>query len=636
MTVDADVTTSAPPYALVTTSDDLVELAARCNAAEYLGFDTEFSGPTIRDPNGRPGRKVFLDPFQTRLAGFSVATPAKGSDPGWSAYVPLRHDWHGFNPNAHAPEALAVLNVVLGSGKPVWAHYVKGELRVLANEGLDVTRVTWRDSLVLAWLLNKGVGPKGRLGLKALAAEHLGHVMTTYAEATKGFDPHAIHTVQAHVVGPYAADDARCTLALGQLWEPEARKEGVWRAFVDLEMPLVPVLRHMEDVGIGVDDAFLADAEVSLTALVGACEEAWFDLTKTDIARTAACADRMYNDLAWWPTRGLKPLAKSGAWPMDAATLEALGRMDLGPDGRAALELRLRWAEASKLLGTYVTRLRSQARWYPDGRIRPSWNQTAVDTGRLSCSGPNLMNQPGSSPGMPVLRRAFRARPGFKLVVADQSQLEPRMLAHLSKDPALLAVWAPDGPGDVYLGIATDLGITRAAAKVVFLAVSYGMAPGTLAARLGLSYAEGKAILDRFWAKYSAVAAWCGGRLKEAQTTGRVRTLTNRFRALNLAEPEWRVANQARNTPVQGSAADVMKMAMIKLHRRWVERGWLADGTAAILVQCHDELVCEVRENRVVLAGCDVRELMENAWGPGLLVPLKAEPKVVDSWDEGK
>ena len=616
------------PYHHVTTSGDLDVLARRWADAAAYGLDTEFYGPTIYDPFARKKRnRHFLDPFRTQLAGYSVALPD-----GYRAYVPLRHvDGH----NADLGPALGMLQAALRRrGVPVWAHFVKGELRILANEGIDPSHAEWRDSMILGWLLGKWVGSKKRLGLKPLVAEHLGVTATTF-EDVAGEAVNAIHTVPARTVGPYAAADAAHTLALGQLWEPEARATGCWKAFVDLEMPLVPVLRHCEDVGVPVDGPYLDEAVRSLTVLVGALEEAWWDLVGVEIGRAAACAEVLYSQRAWWPVRGLKRLAASGAWPMDATTLEGLQGRVAGP-GAEALDLRLRWAAAAKLLGTYVSRLRVQAGWYPDGRIRPSWNQTSVDTGRLSCSNPNLQNQPGTLDDLPTLRRAFRARPGYLLVVADQSQLEPRVLAHLSGDAALAATWGPDGTGDVYAAVAGDLGITRKAAKVVFLAVMYGKAHWSLARDLSITEDEAQAILDRFWAKYPDVARWRSDQVREARTTGRVRTLCGRFRTLDLSLPTWRVANQAANTPIQGSAADLMKLVMIRLYRRWTERGWLADGTAAILAQVHDELVTEVREEWCAAAAADLQDAMEHAWPRGLRVRLVAKPMVVTSWDQAK
>ncbi|MBI4366997.1 MAG: DNA polymerase I [Deltaproteobacteria bacterium] len=586
-------------YALVVDEAALAAWAERIRAAGVVAIDTETTG---------------VDPMQAGLVGISFATA-----PGQAAYLPIAHRYADAPPQL----SLAVIQEHLGPllADPAirkYAQHAKFDIAMLKRHGLPVEGMAF-DTMIASYVLN----PAGAHGLDALAQQFLDHTMISYKSvvgtgkgAKKDFGEVALDAAR-----DYAAEDADATFRLAGQFEPMLRADGLWELFAAIEMPLSHVLCAMEMTGILVDRAHLAGLKQEWTArLAGLKTEIFAAAGKEfNINSTQQLGEILFDTLRLPGARRTKT-----GYSTDADVLEHLALRH--PLPRLILEYRA----CNKLLTTYVDGLLELI--HPTThRIHTSFNQTVAETGRLSSSEPNLQNIPIRTEEGRRIRQAFIAAPGCVFLSADYSQIELRILAHCSRDPALAEAFARDE--DVHAQTAASLfGVAvervssaqRAAGKTVNFAVIYGQTPYGLSKGLGISVDEARAYIERYFIKYEGVAAFHAAALAAARERGYVETLAKRRRyfpdlkSLNANVREL-AARMAFNTIFQGSAADLIKMAMIRIARELRA----AELRTKMLLQVHDELVFEVPEGELLRVQALVTNAMERI--VALHVPLKVD-----------
>ncbi len=440
-------------------------------------------------------------------------------------------------------------------------------------------------------------------------------------------------------IGASPADAAEHTRQLAGLLAPEVVHQGLRNLYEEIELPLSAVLADMEAVGVRIDPAILA-------VMSGEFERELADLTREiyDLAGQAFDIDspKQLGEILFDKLKlpGGKKLKKSGQYSTEAAVLEALAESPDLPDQnlpRKIIEYRTR----AKLKSTYVDALPKFIN-PQTGRLHTSFNQTVARTGRLSSSNPNLQNIPiGDEFGLRI-RSAFVAEPGWRLISADYSQIELRVLAHMSEDPVLIDAFSRNE--DIHSRTAQEIfGVPpalqthghRRVAKAINYGVVYGISSFGLAARTGTSKTEAQQYIDQYFLRHSRVKELLERITQEAQSSGRVRTLFGRFRPI----PEIRIRDvaarnraerEALNAPLQGTAADLMKLAMVKLHARLRHEKM----RTRMILTVHDELVCEAPESEVEAAQVVVKAEMEGAYA--LKVPLRVDVGVGKNWKEAK
>ncbi|MGO8787134.1 MAG: DNA polymerase I [Terriglobia bacterium] len=439
---------------------------------------------------------------------------------------------------------------------------------------------------------------------------------------------------QGRKISPSLAEAANRTHQLSELLRPEIVREELRELYTEIELPLAHVLAEVEAAGVRVDAEILArmsgEFELELTTLTREI----YDLAggAFDIDSPKQLGDILFEKLK---LPGGKRLKKSGQYSTDAAVLEVLAEKYELP--RKIIQYRTR----AKLKSTYIDALPKFIQ--PDtGRLHTSFNQTVARTGRLSSSNPNLQNIPIDDEFGVRIRSAFVADPGCQLISADYSQIELRVLAHLSQDPLLIEAFTRNE--DIHARTALEIfGVPHALqnhehrrmAKAINYGVIYGLSSFGLAGRTGTSRTEAQRYIDTYFARYSKVSEYLEGLVEQARTTGRVRTAFGRLRPIpeiNSADVQSRnrAEREAMNTPLQGTAADLMKLAMVKTQLR-LEREQMQ---TRMILTVHDELVFEAPEPEIERAKELVREEMEGAYA--MRVPLKVDLGVGRNWKEAK
>jgi len=651
--------TDASVYRCVRTHDDLAALAAELRAATIFALDTETTG---------------LSPIDSHLVGLSFSTA-----PGTGWYVPLRSP----TPDQHLdqPAVLAVLKPILELPTPPrCGHNLKFDTLVLRRAGVrfagfafdaltpdqpapsaeDQTpsnptpnpiaielqhrpTATAFDSMLASYLID---ATRSSHGLDALALALLQHTNISIKEL---IGTGARQRTFDHVpLGPatlYAAEDADIALRLHHAMSPQLDALGQRALFERLEMPLVEVLAELEWNGVRVDPAELDRQRERLAALMADVHRAIDQAANDALARTfnpdspkqlaAALFNKPTDET---PGLGLKPIKRTATgFSTDIEVLEALTQdaSVTTPIPRLILEHR----QLTKLVGTYLVALKD-AISPTTARVHASFNQTVAATGRLSSSDPNLQNIPIRTDMGRDIRRAFVAEPGWLLVSADYSQIELRLLAHLSQDPGLIHAFATGQ--DIHAAVAAQINnvpldqVTKAqrdGAKMVNFGIVYGITTFGLARRLGCPNAQAEAIITGYKKRFAGITTFLQECVDHAQRLGYVATMLGRRRAI----PEIESTNPSRralaertaiNTVVQGSAADLIKLAMVDLHRLF--RG---DPAVRTLLQVHDELVVEARADRAEDVRLALVHRMERAMK--LSVPLKADSSIAPTWFEG-
>ncbi|MDY6911869.1 MAG: DNA polymerase I, partial [Chloroflexota bacterium] len=595
---------SSNDYKVVNTADALDILTLKLSASKVLAVDTETTSTDARHAN---------------LVGISLAV-----NEGEAWYVPVGHREGAQLPLAQVSSKLKP--ILEDSHIDKIAHNGKYDVAVLSKHGIEL-RCLAADTMIAAHLLGQQA-----LGLKQLTFGRLGIEMTPISDLIgSGAKQISMDEVEIGRVAGYACTDADMTLRLNGLFETELKNEGLWKLFSKVEMPLVTILYRMERNGIALDVQMLAGMSQTLFDEMGKLEAEIYNWVghQFNINSSQQLGKVLFDELKLPPTKK----TKSG-YSTNASVLEGL--RGIHPIVGYILDYR----QFAKLKSTYVDAL--PALVDPEtGRVHTSFNQTVTATGRLSSSDPNLQNIPIRSELGKKIRQAFVA-PGDDsvLLAADYSQIELRVMAHLSQDPGLLAAFSADE--DIHTTTAAKVfgvensGVTsdmRRIAKVVNFGVIYGMSDYGLEQATGLSRSEAAEFIRVYFQKYKGVVDYIETTKRQASEQGYVQTILGRRRYIpDIKSSNYQIRQAAErmaiNMPVQGTAADIIKLAMIKIQNEMDARNL----KSKMLLQVHDELLFEVPPEEIELMQQLVHDLMPKAME--FSVPLKIESKMGHSWGE--
>ena len=594
-------------YELVT-EESFAAFAAALEKVPAFAFDTETTS---------------LDPFGCDLVGMSFSW-----EPHTAYYLPLG----GAGACLDAEVVRRRLGPIFADPKVRKAGAnLKFDIQVLAAQGYQVEGL-WFDTMIASYVLTPD---RRQHGLKELAKVHLHETMTTFDEVLGDYPN--IGAVPVDAVAKYAGHDADATWQLVGVLDPllekapEGETFGPRWIFEHVEMPLVPVLAAMEEAGIKVDPAALDVLGREFTADLAALEEKIFEHAgcRFNLNSPKQLSAILFEKLAI-PTEGVK--RTQSAYSTDASVLEMLA-----PEYEICARI-LEYREVFKLNSTYVEALKGliQPR---TGRIHTSFNQTVAATGRLSSSEPNLQNIPVRNARGRRIREAFIPEPGCVFLSADYSQIELRILAHLSGDENLQAAFHRGE--DIHLATAkhlllrpdateTEIKEMRRVAKTINFGIVYGMSAFRLSNELGISRREAQQFISGYFKRYPRVERYFAENAERAETRGYVETLFGRRRYLRDIDTSGRDAGYAArslmNAPIQGTAADVIKIAMVKVYDQLREYGH----AARLVLQVHDELVVEVVESKIEQIQNVVVKGMEEA--VTLSVPLKVDVRLAKKW----
>ncbi|MDH5526342.1 MAG: DNA polymerase I [Nitrospirota bacterium] len=604
----ATAATAGKEYLTVTDPRQLAHIAARAATLGQVSVDLETTG---------------LDPLTAEIVGIALALVP---DEGY--YVPVAHEGEGAEGQMERRTALDILRPMLESEQVAKVgQNLKYDLHVFASAGVSLAGVRF-DTMIAAYLL----APHRRShGLDTISLEYLNHRMIPYEEVCgKGAKQIPFAQVPVGAATTYAAEDAEITLCLKNHLAPQLKEMALESLFTDLEMPLLPVLARIERHGFLVDIPYLAEMSAEMAGQIAALETEIYALAgeEFNVASPKQLQVILFDKL------GLKPLKKTKTgFSTDEEVLAKLAPLHPLPDKILSLRQYL------KLKSTYVDALPLMVN-ERTGRVHTSLNQTVAATGRLSSSEPNLQNIPIRTEEGRKIRRAFICPEGTCLVSADYSQIELRVLAHMAGDQALIEAFHAGGDihrrtaagvFGIHEGLVTDQ--MRREAKAINFGLIYGMGAFSLAQDVGVSQKEAREMIVRYFETYSGVKQWIESTQKSAAETGIVTTLFGRQRPipeLGAANAQVRAAGErtATNTVIQGTAADIIKRAMLNLDRRLTDSGI----SAKMLLQVHDELIFEVDLNQADELVEVVREEMEGA--ADLAVPLAVDVGVGTNWEE--
>jgi len=597
-------------YETILTQAELDVWLDRLKAAGVFAFDTETTS---------------LNYMEARLVGVSFAVEA-----GKAAYVPLTHDYVGAPAQLDRDQVLARLKPLLEAPelKKIGQH-IKYDMNVLRHYGIELQGIG-ADTMLESYVLNSTAS---RHDMDTLAERYLGVSTVSFEEiAGKGKKQLTFNQIDLEQAAPYAAEDADITLRLHQTLQPRLAAEGeLLKVFEEIERPLIPVLSRMEYRGTLVDAAILGEQSRELAQRLHEIEQEAFELAGEtfNLNSTKQLQSILFDKM------GL-PVKKKTPKGAPSTAEEVLQELALDyPLPRLLLEQR----GLSKLKNTYTDKLPQMIN-PATGRIHTSYHQAVTATGRLSSSEPNLQNIPVRTPEGRRIRNAFVAPEGYRIVAADYSQIELRIMAHLSGDEGLLEAFRRGE--DIHKATAAEVfGTTvdkvtadqRRSAKAINFGLIYGMSAFGLARQLGIGNKEAGTYIEHYFATYPGVQRYMDETRSQAREQGYVETLFGRrlyLPDINNRNPMKRQAAErtAINAPMQGTAADIIKRAMIAVDD-WLEQGEM---DARMIMQVHDELVFEVRESEVERFIDQVRPLMEGA--AELAVPLLVEAGVGDNWEQ--
>jgi len=603
-------------YELVQDLDALDRWIAAATEAGVVAVDTETDG---------------LVPSACKLVGVSISTA-----PGKACYVPLGHVAAGAGEldlsGAAAPrqiptaEAVARLKPMLEDPSVLKVgHNLKFDLQVLAQHGVRVSPVD--DTMLISYAL--GAGQHGH-GMDELAARHLGHTTISYDSVTgTGKNRITFDRVALDKAVDYAAEDADVTLRLWRLLKPRLATERQTALYEEVERPLVPVIAEMERTGILVDPLVLQDLSRRFGERMVGIEAEIKVLAGRDfnVGSTKQLGEVLFGDMGLPGGRKLK----TGGYSTDSSVLEPLAEQGVEIAGKV-----LEWRQMSKLRSTYTEALQEQIG--KDGRVHTSFSLALTATGRLSSSDPNLQNIPIRTEEGREIRRAFVAGKGFKLLSVDYSQIELRLIAEIAGIDAMKDAFAAGH--DIHAATAAEVfgvpldqvtGDLRRKAKTINFGIIYGISGFGLAQRLGIPQGEANRFIGAYLDRYWQLRDYMERTKVEARERGFVTTLSGRrchIQGIRDQNPNRRAfaERQAINAPIQGSAADIIKRAMVRMTPALCHAGL----QARMLLQVHDELLFEVPDAEVEATSALAREVMEGA--AHLSVPLVAEAGVGDDW----
>ena len=513
-------------------------------------------------------------------------------------------------------------------------HNIKYDMRVLALQGMEVAGV--EDTMLLSHALEAGMGGQS---MDALALRHLDRVAISYKEVTKapsGRKALRFDEVALDKACEYAAEDAEITRALWQRLRPRLLAEGRTSIYEVMERPLIGILAEMESCGILIDGDKLRELSADFATRADALEAECHALAGREftIGSPKQLGEVLFDELDL-PHGGRK--GKSGAKSTDHSVLE-----DLALQGFEIADKVLAWRSLTKLRSTYTEALLESMR--PSGRVHTHFNQAGASTGRLSSSNPNLQNIPIRTADGRQIREAFCAADGHLLLSVDYSQIELRLAAEITDEPALKRAFAEGA--DIHTATAAEMfhlpadkvpDDKRREAKAINFGIIYGISPFGLARGLRIPQEEARKFMETYFARYPRIAEWMEATRKQVKTDGQVETLFGRVihaPAIHSKNHQQRAFAEraAINAPIQGTAADIIKRAMIRLPAALESAGL----KARLLLQVHDELILETPEDEVEKTSALVRAVMEEAPLPArpLSVPLVADAKAAPTWGQ--
>jgi DNA polymerase-1 len=600
----------ASSFETILTEQYFDDWLAQLDKAELFAFDTETTS---------------LDYSKAQIVGVSFAV-----NTGKAAYVPLAHDYPGVPNQLDRSEILEKLRPLLENPhKPKLGQNLKYDMHVLANHGIALRGIA-HDTMLESYVLNSTAT---KHNMDDLAKEYLGVETVHYEDVTgKGAKQIGFQEVPIEQAAPYAAEDADITLQLHQVLSAKlAQYPRLLELYTEMEVPLISVLARIENNGVLIDAAMLAQQSLELSSQIISLEQHAHDLAGQtfNLGSPKQIQDILYDQ------QKLPVLKKT---PKGQPSTEESVLQELAIDYPLP-KLILEYRSLSKLKSTYTDKLPQQVD-DTTGRIHTSYHQAVAATGRLSSSDPNLQNIPIRSEEGRKIRQAFIAPEGKKIVAADYSQIELRIMAHLSADEGLLLAFT-EGL-DVHRATAAEVfGVTpeqvttdlRRSAKAINFGLIYGMSAFGLAQQLGLSRSQAQSYIDLYFTRYPGVKNYMDSIRAQAREQGYVETLFGR----RLYLPEINSRNAARrqyaertaiNAPMQGTAADIIKRAMIAADQ------WLTQENpdAKMIMQVHDELVFEIVEDQVDDCAANIRTLMCAA--ADLDVPLIVDIGIGDNWDQ--
>ena len=612
-------------YIVVDTESALGAMLSALEASEIVAFDTETTSQTA---------------MLAELVGLSFSNE---EGKGW--YVPVGHEE---GQQLERDYVLERLRPLMESEKvELAAHNANYDMTVLANYGINVERIAF-DTMIAAHLCGR---TRTSIGLKPLALSLLHEDMTPIEDLIgRGRNQITMDKVEIAKAADYAAADADMTYRLVDVFEKELEENNLRITFDTLEMPLVPVLVKMQRDGVAIDTGALAPMSIEMGEQIDAIRQSMYDTMghEFNLNSPKQLGDVLFNEL-YLPSTRKTP---SGGFTTNAAALDGLKEfLDSGnaegvdPKAYQVLDMVLEYRQLSKLKSTYVDALPTLVN--PNtGRIHTEFKQTGSDTGRLSSTEPNMQNIPVRTELGRQVRRAFVAEnaPEWTLLGADYSQIELRILAHYSRDEGLMAAFL--NGEDIHAATAASVfGVAisdvdaemRRVAKIMNFGVLYGLSPFGIRQQTGFSAEEGKAFIDTYFTKYPGIQGYIEGIKEQVKQDGYVETLMGRRRRINEVHSSnfhIRAAGErmAVNMPIQGTAADIVKIAMINIQQRMGALGM----RSKMILQVHDELIFEVPRDELGQMQAIITELMPSAVPPhvGFEVPLEVEMKVGDNWGD--
>ncbi len=596
-------------YELVVDEEALTRWLELIDAAELTALDTETDS---------------LNYMAARLVGISLSV-----EPGAAAYIPVGHDYAGAPEQLDRDLVLERLRPWLeDAAKPKLGHHLKYDAHVFRRYGIRLAGMRY-DTMLESYVLNSTAT---RHDMGSAARHYLGLETIPYEQvAGKGAKQITFDQVALEEALPYAAEDADVTLQLhSRLWGELAGTGRLERVYEEIEQPLVAVLTEMEETGVLLDCELLRTQSKELAEKMRAAEEKAHEIAggPFNLGSPKQLQEILFE------RQELPVIRKT---PKGQASTAEDVLQELAADYELP-EVILEYRGLSKLKSTYTDKLPELVGG--DGRIHTSYHQAVAATGRLSSSDPNLQNIPIRTPEGRRIRQAFVAPEGYRILAADYSQIELRIMAHLSGDEGLLSAFA--GDEDIHRATAAEVFDTaldavtdeqRRSAKAINFGLIYGMSAFGLARQLGIPRADAQAYVDRYFERYPGVRAYMDSTREQAHEKGYVETVMGRrlylpeINSRNVQRRQY-AERSAINAPMQGTAADIIKRAMIDVYR------WLPEEAvdARVIMQVHDELVLEVAEGAADAVAAGLVERMSRA--AELAVPLKVDTGLGANWDE--
>ncbi|CAM4437553.1 DNA polymerase I [Alteromonas australica] len=598
-------------YEVVLDQAQFDEWVEKLNQADLFAFDTETTS---------------LNYMEAEIVGVSFCI-----EPGKAAYVPVAHDYPDAPEQLSRDKVLAALKPILTSSTHIKVgQHIKYDKNVLANYGITLNGIGF-DTMLESYVLNSTAQ---RHDMDSLALAYLGHKTIHFEDiAGKGAKQLTFNQIPLDEAGPYAAEDADITLRLHQaIWEKVSDIEPLKQLLIDVEVPLACVLSRMEQQGVLIDSQKLNQQSQDLATRIAELEKEVHEEAGEafNLGSTKQLQHILFEKMAL-------PIIKKTPKGAPSTSEDVLQELALSyPLPQKIMEYR----GLTKLKNTYTDKLPKMIN-HRTGRVHTSYHQAVTATGRLSSTDPNLQNIPIRNEEGRRVRQAFVPRAGYKIVAADYSQIELRIMAHLSADEGLLSAFAKGedihkATASEVFGVALDEVTTeqRRSAKAINFGLIYGMSAFGLAKQLNVPRQEAQSYMDLYFERYPGVLDYMDSTREVAKEKGYVETVFGR----RLYLPDIKASNGARrkgaeraaiNAPMQGTAADIIKMAMIKVDD-WITTSSLDDVT--MMMQVHDELVFEIKEEHIDKHVATIVKLMETA--ASLNVPLVVEAGVGNNWDE--